>query len=180
MASSVSLEISEQWFHKVDAQLQAMGNIGESKLIRRGVEDSLKAGNRRVYQVLPRPGYPGDKPGFVALRDTLEVVVKAYGRGEHSSGMLVGVAGYRWLGGQHGHIVEHGHRIARGGTLSRTSGGSTPISRVTGGRGQGSVAGFVEGRKWLEKGFEQTRQERGEILENAINRAIYEASPGTE
>lgn len=179
MQSSVNLQISEEWFKTVESQLQALGNIGESKIIKQGVEDSLNAGNRRVYQIVPAPGYPGDKPGFAALRDTLETKVKAYGRGEQSSGILVGVAGFGWLGGQHGHIVEHGHRIATGGTLRRTGGGSTPRSRrgVTGG---GEVTGFVEGRFYLEKGFEQTRNERHEILENAINRAIYEAAPGVE
>lgn len=57
------------------------------------------------------------------------------------------------------HLILLGHRIARGGTLARTSGkrlGKAEASRATGKRGQGVVAGFVKPNNFLLRAAKKT------------------------
>jgi len=172
MQSSCKLEISDEWFKGVEDQLVALGNIAANPVVERGMLSALKATAKRLFLILPKPGYPGDKPGLKALRDTIEEVVKKYGA-KDQFGVLVGLVGFAWGAGSHGHIVEHGHRIAVGGSLRRYS-----FKNPTKPAGpSGVVAGFVEGKYYLQKAADQTKHEREEILSSAINRAIYETTP---
>ena len=67
----------------------------------------------RAKQLVPPPGYPGDKPGFKALRDTLGVEVKQ-GR------VLMSITGPKRPAGAHGHLVEYAHRHMSHGELTGT------------------------------------------------------------
>jgi len=58
---------------------------------------------RRAKQLVPQPGYPGDKPEFKPLRDTLGVEVRAY------ENAMVAVVGPKRPAGSHGHLVEYSH-----------------------------------------------------------------------
>jgi hypothetical protein len=58
-----------------------------------------------VRAVLPKPGYPGDKPQFKPLRDSLKVKVKNYDGGA----IKVMITGYEWPAGAHGQPLEAGH-----------------------------------------------------------------------
>ena len=55
---------------------------------------------RRAKQLVPPPGYPGDKPEFKPLRDTLGVEVKGY------ESATVAIVGPKRPAGAHGHLVE--------------------------------------------------------------------------
>lgn len=68
----------------------------------RGVGNQIKSD---VREVLPKPGYPGDKPQFTPLRDTMRVKVKNYANGA----IKVMVTGYDWPEGAHGQPLEAGH-----------------------------------------------------------------------
>ena len=68
----------------------------------RGIGNQIKSD---VRAVLPKPGYPGDKPGFKPLRDTMLVKVKNYSGGATK----VLVTGYAWPAGAHGQPLEAGH-----------------------------------------------------------------------
>ena len=68
----------------------------------RSVGELIKAD---VVTVLPKPGYPGDKPEFKPLRETMLVRVKSYDRGATK----VLVVGYAWPEGAHGQPLEAGH-----------------------------------------------------------------------
>ena len=57
-------------------------------------------------KLVPQPGYPGDKPEFKPLRDTIGVEVKD---GEQ----IYAVIGPERPAGAHGHLVEYGHRIVK-------------------------------------------------------------------
>ena len=70
------------------------------------------------------------------------------------------------------HILEDGHRIARGGTLKRTSGKTAGKSRVTGKRGKGSVIGRVAGIKHLEPAFKANVSQAAIRLTSEIKRGI--------
>jgi len=174
MQSSCKLEISDEWFKQVEDQLVALGNIADNPIVKGGMLAALKATAVKLFQLLPKPGYPGDKPGLKALRDTIEEVVKKYGAKEQV-GVLVGLVGFAWGAGSHGHIVEEGHRIAKGGKLRGYS-FKNPTKPAA---PSGVVAGFVEGKHYLQKAAELTNNEREDILSSAINRAIYETTPDT-
>lgn len=65
-----------------------------------------EAGNIVAADARPRitaPGYDGDKPGKVPLRDTIKTVVREY------PGVTVMLVGAAWPDGAHGHLVEYGH-----------------------------------------------------------------------
>ena len=70
----------------------------------RGVGNQIKSD---VREVLPKPGYPGDKEGLTPLRDTMLVKVKNYSNGA----VKVLVTGYRWPEGAHGQPLEAGHHV---------------------------------------------------------------------
>ncbi|TWU67306.1 Nuclease precursor [Crateriforma conspicua] len=55
------------------------------------------------------PGYPGDKPGHAPLRKTIVARVRRYERA------IVAVVGPLYIlgAGNHGHLVEFGHRLVR-------------------------------------------------------------------
>ena len=55
---------------------------------------------RRAKQLVPPPGYPGDKPELKPLRDTIGVEVKQGRRA------LYAVVGPKRPAGSHGHLVE--------------------------------------------------------------------------
>jgi hypothetical protein len=86
-----------------------------------GIKSQTKA-------ILPKPGYPGDKPEMKPLRETLKVKVKNYNGGA----IKVMVVGYSYSrtkgqGGNHGHLVEGGHDIVIGGSKKK---GGTVIGHV--------------------------------------------------
>ena len=72
-------------------------------------------------------------------------------------GVIYVAVGYLWKkGGYHAHLVEFGHRIARGGTLSRIG--------KTGKKGEGTAAGRVKGYPLLAPAFRQTRHKVQRII----------------
>jgi HK97 gp10 family phage protein len=75
-------------------------------------------------------------------------------------GVVFVAAGYLWKqGGYHSHLVEFGHRIAKGGTLKRLGKHATGASKVTKLRGVGKVVGRVPGYPILAPAFQQTGSE---------------------
>lgn len=63
-----------------------------------------KAGNiaaARMRDLAPKPGYPGDKPGFKPLNETIRVVDR-----EAKQATFIGP---KYPEGAHGHLVELGH-----------------------------------------------------------------------
>jgi hypothetical protein len=69
-----------------------------------GLRQASEAVVTRARELTPAPGYPGDKPGLKALRDTLGHVVKQY------TTTFVAVIGPQRPAGAHGHLVEGGTR----------------------------------------------------------------------
>lgn len=75
------------------------------------VKSALRAGARpvisRAKQLVPKPGYRGDKAGKKPLRDTITVVFRAYKQGS----LQFAAVGPAYPAGAHGHLVEEGHEI---------------------------------------------------------------------
>ena len=68
------------------------------------ISTALRKGGKivaaRAKQLVPPPGYPGDKPEFKPLRETIGVEVKVY------SSASVAIIGPKRPAGAHGHLVE--------------------------------------------------------------------------
>ena len=60
---------------------------------------------RRAKQLVPPPGYPGDDPALMPLRETLRSEYK-----EYSGDVKMAVVGPKRPEGAHGHLVERGFR----------------------------------------------------------------------
>jgi hypothetical protein len=102
---------------------------------------------RRIVQQPGKPGYNkrywprGSKK---MLRDTIGQLTRVYER------HIVGVAGPQAPAGAHGHLIEFGHRIARGGTLVRQR--TQPIKWRPGGRGRPPKHSFTRGSTPISRG----------------------------
>jgi hypothetical protein len=87
----------------------------------------------------------GEKTGN--LKRVLGKHVKRYTHNVYAA------VGPLWAGGQHGHLVEFGHRIATGGTIQPLAMKRTAPMSKSGKRGGGTVKGMTrafhfEGRTW--------------------------------
>lgn len=172
MQSSVYIDISDEFFREVDSQLAKLELIDRRPVLLAGVRKGLGLVRARVRAILPRPGYPGDKRGLKALRDTLKTKVREYGH------KVFGIVGYEWGAGSHGHIVEHGHDIVVGGTSPKPGKGRKTArkSKRTGRRGEGRIVGWVEGRFYMERAVKQLGGQIEAAMVEHITKAIDEAT----
>mgnify|MGYP006969501322 CR=1 FL=1 len=124
------------------AKIQAIHRMG---VVRKGVNRSLTPPSSRVKENLPKPGYPGDKPGLKPLRETLGKRVVDY-----PSGKVVGVLGYRYPAGAHGHLVEEGHELVI----------------------RGESRGNVEGKHYIDQAATATEGQQKAILDRTVGEAV--------
>lgn len=157
--SQVELSIKEAGWRAADQLLAKLDIAVRGKTL----NDALrKVGNQIKQQtqaILPKPGYPGDKPDMKPLRDTLRVKVKEFRSGE----VKVMVLGYKYSrppaqgeGGNHGHLLEHGHDIVKGGPK----------------RKGGRVVGQVPAHEYMVRIVETTRTQQQSTLITAITSAL--------
>jgi hypothetical protein len=110
-----------------------------------GIRAGLSAVKKRAKQLVPEPGYPGDKPGLKPLRDTIGSAVREYGD------VVVGVVGPEYPAGAHGHLVEHGHKEVLWGVRT---------------------GDFVEGAPFMEPAVDSTLEEQKAAVERRIKAGI--------
>lgn len=173
----IALQINPELIDAVDRQLAKLGILNRQPAIKQGVRNMANVVRRRVRETLPKPGYPGDKPGLKPLRDTAATKVV-----EYPSGVVVGLVGFEWGAGSHGHLVELGHRMVVGGRVPRLGKtqktviappavlkamGLSPEGTMT-----GRVVGFVQGKHYLEHASRSTESEQSAAMEKAIEEAI--------
>ena len=155
--SQVELSIKEAGWKAADQLLAKLEIAVRGKTINDAMR---KVGNQITQQtraILPKPGYPGDKPNMKPLRETLRVKVREFRSGE----VKVMVVGYTYSrtprqGGNHGHLLEQGHDIVKGG------------SKRKGGR----VVGHVPAHEYMIKVVETTRTQQQTTLITAITSAL--------
>jgi hypothetical protein len=157
--SQVELSIKEAGWKAADQLLARLEIAVRGKTINDAMR---KVGNdikQRTRAILPKPGYPGDRPDMKPLRETLKVKVKDFNGGA----IKVMVVGYTYSrppnegqGGNHGHLLEGGHDIVKGGPKKK------------GGR----VVGHVPAHEYMVKIVETTRTQQQTILVTAITSAL--------
>lgn len=141
---------------KIDARpaLAQLGQIAQaaSRLgaIQTGVREGLAPIITAAKADVQQPGKPGYYPRYGAkkrkkhLRDTIGQLARVY------SGTIVGVVGPQAPAGAHGHNVEHGHRIAVGGSVARQ--GTPQIKWRPGGPGRPPKHVFAKGAPRSKRG----------------------------
>jgi hypothetical protein len=90
---------------QADRMLSQIEAQARGAAIDRVLRDAGNLLKKTVREILPKPGYPGDKEGLKPLRDTVTVKVKNYQGGFFK----VLIVGYALPAGAHGHLVEFGH-----------------------------------------------------------------------
>jgi len=85
----------------VKAEDNALATISSvQRELKKGLRKAGLLVARRARQLVPQPGYPGDKPELKPLRDTIGVEVK------EGDVTLYAVIGPQRPAGAHGHLVE--------------------------------------------------------------------------
>ena len=119
----------------------------DSTLSGQVTRDAVKAGAEvvaaRMRQLCP-VGDPDDKPGLKPLRETIEIEVKQYGK------KSLAVIGPARPAGAHGHNVEHGHAIVRGGT----------------------TVGRARPKPFARPAFDETQSQQREAMEAVVAQTI--------
>lgn len=91
-------------FELVERQLMQLPIEMRGKVLRAALRKAGKLVVDRAKQLVPPPGYPGDKPEYKPLRDSLAVETRGY------TNALVAIVGAKRPAGTHGHLVEESHR----------------------------------------------------------------------
>ena len=79
------------------------------------------------------------------------------------------------LGGYHGHLVEFGHRIVKGGSIARISGkqrGSAPKAKNPTRTGQGKASGIVRPHPFERPAWEATKQQALNVVVSEHQRRV--------
>jgi hypothetical protein len=84
----VSLQLNPDIIAQVDKELAGLGMLSRMPAIKKGLRNAGNVVRKRVQETLPKPGYPGDKPGLKPLRDTVATKVK-----EYPTGAVVAIVG---------------------------------------------------------------------------------------
>lgn len=116
MANNKALHIDPASEKAALAILDKIEQHARGRAMTRVMQAAGEVVRREVRNIVPKPGYPGDKPGLKPLRETVAVRIRNY-QGGFFKVMLVG---YQYPAGAHGHLVEDGHEKVLWGV--RTSG----------------------------------------------------------
>lgn len=152
----------------IDRDLEKIAFIHRSPVLKRGMRAAAKVVSRRTRGKLPAPGYPGDKAGKSALRDTLGEKVIHW----DNTGSVTSISGYRYeRGGQHGHLAEEGHVMR---PHKSTPQRRTPnVQRAQPYKGNKVGMGArVEGRHDLQTSAEETLPAQYAAVERALKLAL--------
>jgi len=141
MSKTIRMEFDDASMNVLEKQLARLEAMDRDAALNKALRSASTVSAKRLRQILPPPGYPGDKPGLKPLRQTVRVKVKKYDR------LTVAMMGYEWNGGQHGHLVEEGHK------------------KVLWGR---ETSEKVEGKGYLRRAVNDTRDEASRVLDARI------------
>jgi HK97 gp10 family phage protein len=109
----VRIEITESGRQETDKLLANMPLELREKQLKGAIRAAAKVFIKKAKALAPPPGYVGDKPDKMSLRDSIAVKVKAY------QTTVAGFVGPRRPYGNHAHLIEFGfdqHYVTLGTT----------------------------------------------------------------
>lgn len=107
MVAKAQVYIDPKAFEQANRLLDAVESMNRGAAIKRVLKKAGQIVVQKAQQVLPKEGYPGDKPELIPLRKTVEVKTVSY-----EGGLIqVMIVGYGWPAGNHGLNVEEGHQM---------------------------------------------------------------------
>lgn len=181
MAASgrVTVKISDAGWKEADTLLSQLPISIRGKELGRAMNAGGRLVIRRAKQLVPKPGYPGDKtrrdPELTPLRDTIVSVLRNY-RGGAVMGLVIGPYYAQHGGGNHGHNVELGHRIgkAKTGSLAPIAGGKrkTAASNKKYGTGTGQHIGNVPPHPFMAPAWVETKDKFEPVIMDSLRRSI--------
>lgn len=157
--------ISPQSVREADQLLLAIAEHARGAAIGRVLRSAGNAVKEAVRELLPKPGYPGDKPEFKPLRDTVTVKIKNYQGGFYK----VLIVGYALPAGAHGHLVEFGHNMAANTFWNGQRFVSVQSTEVTGER--------VEGKHYFSTAVNMVQPRVDNIILTAARREAERVRP---
>jgi len=179
----VTIKISDAGWKEAAALMSQLPAVIRGQELMRALNTASRMVIRRAKQLVPPPGYPGDKtrkkPQLTPLRDTITYVMRKY-----QGGLVMGnVIGPYYTpfggGGNHGHLVELGHRIAAPGTGTLTP---LPHSKRTtaphgkfGAGGMGIHRGNVPPNPFMAPAWAETKHKYEPQLMKSLQRSIKRA-----
>jgi len=101
----IEIKLDESAMKQAEALLMQIPELARGPGINQALREVGNLVKNAVRTLLPKPGYPGDKPGLKPLRDTVKVKIVNYKGGQ----IKVMIVGYAYPAGAHGHLVEFGH-----------------------------------------------------------------------
>lgn len=145
---------------KLQKQLMRLGRKGTKKVNRKAVLESLKP-----IASAAKKNAPVGKTR--RLRKGIGRKTKSY-----PNGNAIGIVGkQKDRTAPHYHLVELGHRIAKGGALRRLS-GKRKGQLGKKGASEGTVAGFVPGRHFMRRALQANRQKALSIYTAWLRKGI--------
>jgi hypothetical protein len=178
MAASVRIEFDLEPIRvKLDLVAGAMSKLETlGSAMKAALQPTAKAASSLVSQegmsdYTPRRGKRAGKP---KLKDQMRATSRIYPRRK----VIVGVAGPQYKrigGGNHGHLVEFGHRVVTGGSVARVgkwASKGVASARSVARTGKGRVAGQVAGKPFLEPAAERTKASAQAHFEGAVGKFV--------
>jgi len=162
---NVGISIDPRSIRAADNLLKAIEESARGAAIGRVMRSAGQVVRDRVREVLPRPGYPGDKPELKPLRDTVAVKVKNYQGGFYK----VLIVGYALPAGAHGHLVEFGHDMAANTFWNGSKFVSVRSTQETGER--------VEGKFYFQTGVQMAQRQVDAVILAGAQREAARVRP---
>lgn len=178
---SARIEVRLKDWSKIDRKLAELPIAMRGNELARGlraVGSKIVQRAKREVQQTGKPGYheftggkrPRRKQGKPMLKDTIGHQLRQY------SYAFVLVVGPEYPAGAHGHLVESGHRIAKGGTLMPESRKKKSAPRSNRGRtGLGTVGGMARPHPFMQPSVPSESEVEAAIinsLDKAVNRVL--------
>lgn len=163
--------INHEVFTDIEKSLLTFAAINRAPAVIKGMRAAVNVVAKRTRDKIPRGNREGSKQGKPHLKDSVGVSVY---QDDVTGGVTGRVKWNRKKGGYHGHLVEKGHKLVRGGTLKgpKTSRRNTNRNIDRSRAGKGQVAGEVKGKLYLAQSWEETQQEQMTQLEIGVKKAL--------
>jgi hypothetical protein len=175
MAASVKIEFD---LAPIKAKLDLTeGALKKLEVLRDAMKAALQPTAKAASSLVSQEGMSdytprrGKRAGKPKLKDQMRATSRIYPRRK----VIVGVAGPQYPKGAHGHLVERGHRVVAGGSVTRIGKFAHKIvsdAKRVARTGKGRVVGQVAGKPFLEPAADRTKASAQAHFEGAVAKFV--------